>query len=367
MGIHATPFLLKNFSVKSKLFLDSYVHAEVHSIHENAKGFGLRYNKNSAIKAGIGEHIERVCSVSNFTKQVINDSFPVIDCFNLLTGELGKVQADKIFMNYNLPMFKGVDTKSFSTDSCGLASHITSMEAIEGGLKEFIERQSLVTNWLTRSSGETISFEMLKNKNFLNIKLLNLLKYAEKMSDTIIAVNISIIDGIFVILTIGSNGNAFSSGIGTDRNLEKAVESSLNEYLMILESSFMRAKNPEAFKESTEKYVVNFYSLTVKEFLNSFKYLIEGESKQLSEISYYPSTTTMNSLLLNLKEHYGLNIYACFLPHPLKEINSKVVKVFSPDGFPSIDTELFDPEEFEISKYLTGKRFYNKYKAIPFA
>ncbi len=148
MKLYESPFLLRSFSVKSKLFLDSYVYAQMSTITDASKGFGLRYNKISAIKAGLGEHIERLCAVSNFRKQEVINSYPVIDCFNLLTGEFAKVQADKIFLNFDLPMFKDVDTNNYFNDSCGLSSHITSMEAIEGGLKEFIERQSLVTNWL---------------------------------------------------------------------------------------------------------------------------------------------------------------------------------------------------------------------------
>lgn len=363
--MNESPFLLKKFTVRGKLFLDSYIYAEMKSI-ENAKGFGLRYNKISAIKAGIGEHIERVCSVSNFTKQFIDNTTPVMDCFDLLTGESAKVQADKIFLNYDLPMFRGLDTSNLYNDSCGLASHITSMEAIEGGLKEFIERQSLVTNWLTRSPGEKVSFALLKENNFLNKRLLSLLKYSENMSDKIFSFNISLIEGIYVILTIGTKGNAFSSGIGTGSLLEKAIENSLNEYLMILESSILRLENPGNFKKSTVKYVENFHSLTVKEFMESFSYLLEGEDI-LSELSYCPSKINMESWILNLNKKYGLNIYACYLPHPLKQLNTKVVKVFSPEGFPSIDTETFDPEEFGISRYLTGKKFYNKYIPIPFA
>lgn len=365
MKFDGSPFLLKKFTVKNKLFLDSYVYAETLSF-EQAKGFGLRFNKISAIKAGLGEHIERVCSVSNFTNQMFNNSIPVMDCFNLLTGECAKVEADKIFLNYNIPMFKGLDTKNWYNDSCGLASHITSKEAIEGGLKEFIERQSLVINWLTKSPGERVVFSLLKEVNFLNASLLNLLKYADNMSDAIFSFNISMVEGIYVILTIGTKGNAFSSGIGTSSLLEKAIENSLNEYLMILESSFFGIENPEMYKKSNEKYVVNFYSLTVKEFMESFSYLLEGEDI-LSELSYSNSKTNMENLLLNLKEKYGLNIYACYLPHPLNQINTKVVKVFSPEGFPSIDTESFDPEGFEISKYLTGRKFYNRYIPIPFA
>ncbi len=362
MKLNESPFLLRNFSVKSKLFLDSYVYAQM-STSTDSKGFGLRYNKISAIKAGLGEHIERLCAVSNFRKQEVVNSYPVIDCFNLLTGEFAKVQADKIFLNFDLPMFKHVETHNHFNDSCGLASHITSMEAIEGGLNEFIERQSLVTNWLTRSPGEKVSYPLLKEKNSQNIKLLKMIKLVENMSDEIFSFNISLIEGIYVILTIGTKGIAFSSGIGTDSILEKAIEKSLNEYLMILESCLIRE---QINFRVVDKYAANFYSLTSKEFLESYKFLLEGEDI-LSELAYSSQKNSMQNWILSLNEKYGLNIFACYLPHPIKHINSKVVKVFSPEGFPHIDTELFDPEEFEISKYLIGKNFYNKFKSIPFA
>ncbi|MDC6268626.1 YcaO-like family protein [Lysinibacillus fusiformis] len=363
MKLNESPFLLRSFSVKGKLYLDSYVYAQMYTNTDASKGFGLRYNKISAIKAGLGEHIERLCAVSNFRKQEVINSYPVIDCFNLLTGDIAKVQADIIFLNFDLPMFKNIDATNYFTDSCGLASHITSMEAIEGGLNEFIERQSLVTNWLTKSPGEKISYSLLKEKNSTNIKLLNMIKLAENMSDVIFSYNISLIEGIYVILTVGTKGIAFSSGVGTDSLLEKAIEKSLNEYLMIIESCLIKDQIDEKFLDI---YAANFYSLTVEEFLESYKYLLEG-GDLLTELSYSSQKNKMENWILNLKEKYGLNIFACFLPHPMKHINSKVVKVFSPEGFPHINTELFDPEEYEISKYLIGKEFYNKYKSIPFA
>lgn len=361
------PFLTYNFTVKSKMYQDSYIYSGMISNINKVKGFGYRYSKKSAIKASLGEHIERLCATNNYSqKKEIGSTKPVVDGFHLLTGEFIEVPAEHVFLNFNLPMFKGTDASSFYTDSCGLASHITSEDAIKGAVKEFIERQSLVANWLTRGVGEKISFEKIINKNPEHKSLLSLIKHVKTMSDQIISFNISLIKGIYVVLTIGYKGEAFSTGLGTDGNLAKAMENSLSEYLMILESCMLIKRNSENIIDSNEKYAVNFYSLTIEGFLNAFQYLFESKY-ELPESLYSSKTNDFHQWILDLKQLFGINLYACYLPHPLKNITSKVVKVLSPEGFPHIDTESFDPVQFEISNHLKKNDFYNKFKSIPFA
>ncbi|MFO1441771.1 YcaO-like family protein [Bacillus sp. Bva_UNVM-123] len=364
--INGTPFLLQSFQLRNNTFLNQCFRAEADTkMIENAKGHAYRSDKKAAIKASLGEHLERICSLIYYPQNYYNDT-PVIDCFNLLTGEEAKVEAENVLLNFQLPIFVKQGKSEYNNDSCGLASHIYSENAIENGFKEFIERQSLVYNWLSRSEGQKLNYDLIKKYFFINKNLRILLKAAERLSEEFFSFNISIINGFFVIYTIGYGGNAFSSGLGADYDLLKALEGSLNEYIMILESSISIKENPDSLKRtSNNKYVYNFYNMDKSEFLNKYSYLIN--SNQEMDILDYKFKSNFKEILLKVHADFKLDMYVCFLPHPQKDINVKVVKVFSPEGFPHIDTELYDPLDFEITKYLPKSNYENKYISIPFA
>lgn len=364
-----TPFILNKFQVRNNSYLNHHLRSEMNSgLIDNAGGVATRINKISAIKASIGEHLERICSVLNYTK--INNDYetPFIECFNLLNGETTKVEAEKVFLNFNLPMFRNlVNKESLFNDSNGLASHIYSFNAIENGFKEFIERQSLIFNWLTKNPGERINYELLKNNNQKYTNVLKLLHIAKSLSDEMFSFNISIVEGMFVIFTIGYKRNAFSAGLGADFDLNSAIESSLNEYLMILESSIALQANPENNNLSINinKYAFIFYNMKIKQFIDDYEYLFN--SKIVFNEALLLKKFDFNEVLLRVNQELNLNVFTCFLPHPIGSIDVKVVKVFSLEAYPSLDTELFDPSDFKISQYLPKREFYNKFKPIPFA
>lgn len=263
-------------------------------------------------------------------------------------------------------MLKFVHNKDqLFNDSCGLASHIKSFDAIKNGFNEFIERQSLVYNWLSKSQGKKINLADIDQIE-KNDSLKNILQIAKHFSDEIHAFEISIVNGFFVVLTVGYKGAAFSSGLGADSDILKALESSLNEYLMILDSCLSTKVHPQQMKSRHDNIYTTFYSMDVKEFWDKFNYLIQS-SDFVDIKSSTNNVDDFQDLVIKTHEKFQISIYCCYMPFPLKSIDVKVVKVFSPDAYPHIWTKIFDPSDYKITKQLPPTPFPNKFQAIPFA
>ncbi|MED4046516.1 YcaO-like family protein [Priestia aryabhattai] len=367
--VQGVPFMRSSFTVRTSPYLHEFKFGDINSaLNKNANGHALRMNTTSAIKAALGEHLERVASTKNYSMALDDNNQPHVPGFDLITGEIKNIPAEKVFIEFSLPMFNYKENKhELFNDSCGLAAHIDSERAIEGGFKEFVERQSLVYNWLSRTEGEQIEVSEIKKHYEDNSQLSKIIKIAQIASDEFYCFNISIVEGLYVVLTYGFKGDAFSSGLGTDFSLEKAIEGSLNEYIMILDSSYSLKANDNSYLDKRDVYVYNFHSLSVEEFKNRMSYLLNNKRKLDVKKESSKQIINLKTALLEIKNKYKINIYACFLPFPLDGINVKVVKVFSPEGYPHIWTELFDPEEITITKELPSSKFPNKFMPVPFA
>lgn len=362
-----SPFALSRFSVKKTIFLKYFKFSRADSNFKHSSGAALRMNTKSLVKAALGEHLERIAASKNYEKPNADDNHPTRHGFNLITGEKVVIPAEKVFLNFDVPLLRHLQNKDqIFNDSCGLASHVNSIEAIKNGFGEFIERQSLVYNWLSKSPGKKIKFDDIC-KLEKNDDLKNLIQLAECFSDEIDAYEVSIIDGFFVVLTVGHKGEAFSSGMGADLNILKALESSLYEYLMIMDSCLSIKANPKMKLVVHDNiYTTSFYSMNIKEFKEKFDYLIQS-SNYLDINSAIHSVDDFYEIVRKTHEKFKIEIYCSFLPSPLKSVNVKVVKVFSPDAYPHIWTKIFDPSDYNITKQLPPTDFPNRFQSIPFA
>ncbi|GJM78157.1 hypothetical protein HMSSN139_06530 [Paenibacillus sp. HMSSN-139] len=185
------------------------------------------------------------------------------------------------------------------------------------GLNEFVERQSLIYNWLSQSQGRKINLVDIEQIE-ISDGLKNILHIAKHYSDEIHAFEISILNGFFVVLTIGYKGAAFSSGLGADSNILKALESSLNEYLMILDSCLSIKVSPQQLKLRQDNIYTAFYSMDVKEFWDKFNYLVQT-SDYMDIKSLTSNVDDFHSLVKRTHDKFQIDIYCCYLPFPLKK------------------------------------------------
>ncbi|MCF6136516.1 YcaO-like family protein [Pseudalkalibacillus berkeleyi] len=353
--------LLSRVSIRRPIFSNEIKSCKLTpNLHEGTSGRSVGYSIDKVIKASFGEHLERL---SLFKSKLKPDGFDQkqFDAFNLITGETIKVPAAEVLLEYNLPIFKDYEKiETLYSDTCGVAAHLNSKDAMLNGFMEFVERQSLIQTWLTKRIGERVTTEVITDQ-----KIHKSLQHLNKYVDEIQMFNISISKNIYVILTLGFHKESFSIGIDADTDLEKAVRGSINEFAMILEGSILirqQSAEEQSFHDS-QLYTEIFYQLSGEAFRNKFDFLFD--SPHLVKQSE-TKEQTFNSLVECVSKEFKIPIYCTFIPSFIESGSEKVVKIFSSDGYPHMNTELFEPEDYKISQSFPHNGFPNKGIHIPF-
>ncbi|MEI5908911.1 YcaO-like family protein [Bacillus spongiae] len=353
--------LLSHVVLKRPLFLNGIKTCKVSSnLHVGTSGQSVGYSINKVVKASLGEHLERLSLFKSKLKPD-DERAMYFDAFNILSGETIQVPTSDILLEYNLPFFKHYkNMDSLYSDTCGVAAHINSRDAMLSGFLEFVERQSLIHTWLTERIGTSVRLDTIKDEH-----LHKTIHHLKRFVNEIRLFNISISKHVYVILTLGFHDKYFSVGVSADPNLDKAINGSLNEFAMILEGSILAEKESmeeQPFHDS-QLYSEIFYNLSVEDFRNKFKFLLQSPpmDREVESKEY-----TFNQLIHNVSEELKIPIYCTFIPSFIESGPEKIVKVFSPDGYPHMNTELFDPEDFKISNSLPYNGFPNKGVHIPF-
>ncbi|ASV70205.1 YcaO-like family protein [Cytobacillus kochii] len=366
-----SPGIIKDFSFKHRKFYNKPFACEIKSgVHQGATGFSVGEDKSKVLKSAIGEHSERLASVkSNIKNTGHNDENPQLTAFNLLNGSTIKIPAYTVLLDFNLPIFQSVPIsvkESFFSDSCGFAAHNKGQLAIENGFLEFIERQSLIHMWLTKMGAKQILVDEIKNMN-----LKTNIEFYKQSLDKFMIFNISFIKNVYVICTIGYFKNAFSIGVSADFEYEKAIRGSINEFSMILQSSLTKnsmdicGNNQLLYNQNESNlYAMNFYETDVNSFIEEYQFLFTS-SEKFNSIDN--ETGDFYYILSNLKLIYDIDVYSINIDVPLEFNRTKIVKVISPSCYPHMNTSLFDPEEYPISRKIPANGFPNKYKPVLFA
>lgn len=364
-SLNGAPFMLQSIYFRERLFSSELKSCQVNPfLYKDAVGFAIGDNSNKVIKAAIGEHLERLAVVKHFKKSNVSGNFPA---FNVLTGQIIKVPPENILMNFDLPVFKNMDNTEFLfSDTCGLAAHTNTISAIVNAFFEFIERQSLIFTWLTKSSGEKIDKIFLQELN-VQTKIQNLKESLEKFE----LINISILKDVYVIMAICYNDRNFAIGLKSDTSLDKAIIGSINEMQMVLNSNTISQyslRRDDIEVKVDNFYAKFFYNMDVIEFKNQYQFLFETAKtlKDVKNITPGIGIKDLHYLTKKFVEQFEIDIYVTFINTPINNNNVKVVKVFSPDAYPHMNTEILEPLHYKISnKLLQNKEIPNKYKRIP--
>ncbi|MNJ59437.1 hypothetical protein D3C77_551220 [compost metagenome] len=135
---------------------------------------------------------------------------------------------------------------------------------------------------------------------------------------------------------------------------------------MILDSCLSIKYYPQQIESIHDILITTFYSMDVEEFWEKFNYLMQS-SDYIDIESSTSNDDNFQDLVKKTHETFQIDISTCYLPFPLKSINVKVVKVYSPDAYPHIWTKMYDPLDYKITKRLPPTSFPNKFQTIPFA
>ncbi|WP_232695395.1 YcaO-like family protein [Brevibacillus daliensis] len=355
------PFIVKSFHVRQSSFLNHLKHCQINScLHDHANGNSVKIRVEEVIKSSIGEFQERLSIFKCLQKDWAQFGTPSFKGVHVLNGTIIDVPATDIILEPTSPIFAHVKKDTF-TDTCGMAAHVNGRKAMEKAYFEYVERQSLIHMWLTKSEGEHIKPDLTNPSISRKYRLLT------ELLEKIYFVNISIRPDIYVIMTIGFDQQVFSVGLAAHRDINKAIESSIDEFIMIGESLIsFKVETTGQPMASGNIFVDYFYNMERDEFYQEIKFLLESSSP-MNKIEERTEEWNLRRSMKAYCEELDVDLYLVDIPMPIDTNSCKVVKLYSPDGYPHMHTELFDPSEYKISRSLKATFFPNQNRMIPFA
>ncbi|MGK4878342.1 YcaO-like family protein [Staphylococcus pseudintermedius] len=335
------------FNDTFKLYKSPFLHEPKYS-GLYSKGNKIIVGENTSIKtintfySAIGEYVERLGIIVGHINQAKN-----IEAFSLLNGDIIEVNKDDIYLTGNK-----------HNDSCGVASFINSKKAIENAFLEFIERQSLVDKCVFKLKGNRIHIDDIKNDS---IKLMGLLY---NYIDEIQLFEISIIKEVPVVLSIGSSSYLKCIGLASSMNINDAIYASLEESLQ----TFTNVKNKFNYDneytddahEDMDLYSRYYTKISIEDFKKYYAFL---NNSKYTDICRYNDDIKISSAVKRIYELYGVETYCTLINNPLNFSNAKIVKVFSPNGYPHMYPS--EDDKFKKSIY-SRKRVEPDLNIIPF-
>lgn len=198
-------------------------------------GDGLNISINECILAGIGELLER-------ENMILHSEAFLEKGFRVKGISLKTYEIRDFFVKDNI--FR---------DSTGCSVHMDSKKCIENAINEFIERQSYIFNYLSKSAGMKVEKDIFQDFYDIPIELQNIKFY-----------NISIISGYYVIFSICKKKEEIWLGLGASNKFEKALKSSIKEIKQFqLKRKCLGKKKKEKRKKKhiviIVRYMIIFY------------------------------------------------------------------------------------------------------------
>jgi predicted nucleic-acid-binding protein len=320
------------------------------SINSSVTGHNSHFKLKNVIKSAIGEWIERA--------SLFNDEYKDQDlllALNILNGEIIEVEKDYI-------LFK--ETTRFN-DSCGVASHLNSDSVIKSGFYEYFERQSLVFNWLTESEGIIINYKDI-NHDYIN----HLINANKKFVDELYIFDISLHKSIKVIMALGFGQYYKSVGMSANFSSEQAIIGALEEMLQTFGQNWTKGYvdeiNNDKNYQKMDAYLEYYHRLKPDEMKEKYSYLINSKEEiQINDFLSHKNIFSTHNLK-KISDDLNLQPYCTFIPPFYEGVNTKIIRVFSLDGYPHMHPPAFSEKETFLTFNKDVKDFPNAYKPIPF-
>lgn len=258
--------------------------------------------KREHIKSTLGEFFER---------EVLINSNPILGRQRIMTSLIdGSVKYVSLSELIFLDDF---------VDSCGMASHTLAEEVIWKAYKEFFERQSFIASFLFQLPACEIRIEKERDLRKGHQYILNYLEEIKYF-------NISLSKDNYVILAIGWSDKRKAAGLGTSRNIKRAIDKAQKEILQY----FAVAKNKREITAENiidlkkDLYHLNFDKMSVVDFKKEYEYLLMQKNevivnkvdivskREVIYRNYYK--LNMNPYIASILESYNkqnIIIYAC--------------------------------------------------------
>lgn len=335
------------FNVNTDCFLQHHYHIYIEQEgRQTVRAYEADWeSKRNHIISTLGEFFEREVLTNN--NPIAKEKCRVV---SLITGQEKVIAINKVLF---------VDQ---FVDSCGMASHYFAEEVVWKAYKEYFERQALITSFLFELSGNEIIISSNKKLDLNDQYLLNYL-------DEIHYYSISLCRDLHVVLAIGYGKKTKAAGIGTSRNIEKAVEKAQKEILQYFSVAFSKNSSQQydtsLYFGKKDIYHEKFDAMSTEDFEKQYKYL---RNSQKVEIQYFDTNYSVrrSEIVHNNYKLLGMEPYIAMFNGP-ERLGIKVVKILDFNWFPHMRPELYSEELcFNMEKKI-GKKMRKEAKWIPFA
>lgn len=334
--------LVVNINRADRKFIDKFhTFSANNNLNESISGSATRPYQRESVLAGIGEYFERNAVFA------LNRNFgnkERVGCLSLLTKKVNYF--DICNEKY----------KIYFSDTCGCACHTNSNNLIKNCFSEFVERQSFMLRYLSKTAVYKLKFGKNLFEKLLPKELRHLKFY-----------NISLVDSYFVILCIGTLNNDFYIGVGADFNLFNAIKNCIKEVMQI--NSFYTNKNKQnnkSYVKSRDKefkdYIDYFIELDSKTLENAYLFLDKFEEKNVED-SFLKSSYNISDTLDELYDKYKIEPYLFFMKNMY---NFKIAKIVDFNWFPTLLPKAISEEKIKNIEKITGLTIDRKCNFIPF-
>ena len=306
------------------------------SLNDNIATGISNISTKKAILISIGEFLERESLVVSYYMYKNQKS-------NFITGysfhqnkilKIGRNEIDRIFV-----------------DSCGEASHSKSSLCINNAFFEFIERQSMIFNYLSKSKGTKILFT--QNDNIYN--------YLKQFTDVNVY-NISLIDDVYVILVTAKHNGRYLIGAGSSNIIDIAINSAIKELYACI-ASF--STNDNTLKNKRLDYADIYKMIPTDKLELAYSYL----NTNCNKISYKDLKSHEFDIKASCNKLYELYKIdpILFYMYPTRNIdNLKIVKFFDFNWFPSLNPKQFNCKVYDYIESVTNCKLDRHCTFIPF-
>ncbi|MCE5168302.1 YcaO-like family protein [Paenibacillus profundus] len=362
---NGTPFILKRIQIKQNTFMNDYFQCDIIPFPENGPpASSVSFKMNSALKAAIGEHLERTSVYVN-NKRFKNLT---LTAYNMITWEPVLLPLHRILLNWSVPIFKQVDLINTFNDTCGLACHTTSFNCVQSAFFEFFERQCLLYNWFTSSPGKQLYLKHLLKDGDLR----KLIKMAYHHVEELYFFDISIHCDVKVIISIALGEKTKGVGLCAHWGYKDAILGSIKElFQYITIEQFDNTLNGKQIDNNLTDPL--YYSKHFMNHVNSctlkkdFDYLISNSEYTNINASQSLSVSKeeFNTIAKKISSEVNMDLILCYIPQLYQGINTKIVKILTTKGFYHMFAAEIDPHKVPILEAYDGE-LQNIGKMIPF-
>lgn len=358
--------IIKNYIYSSPIFKRNTKIVRVQGAFNNLEGSATKINFSSTLKASLGEFTERLVQLSR------PKDYNGIIGYDVINKKVIQLNYSDAFLLRNRSSY---NSEHDFADSSGTAFFTNTDKAIEKAMFEFVERQSLLHSFLCKWPGYKVESKMINEA---------LASYNKYDFTTIYVNDISIVNGISIVIFVGTNSNSYNVGLGADYSTLNAVKKAVFEGMGTGQFSISSEEIGEREKSiaqldtelsqkdtSSVSYSAIFFGRLIPSFIEErFHYLVNGE-KKLDKKEQQIVLLDQNNTIENLKyigTELDIKPIIIFLgngPNGIKV--GDIIKIRASGCYPHIFTPLLNPEKYNISfKVNENSIFYNKNKYLPF-